>query len=239
MQEIWLSDADGANLKQLTSFGKGKATHPRWSPDGRQIAFDAYPNARTTIYVTTSEGGLLRPLTNEQYNSVAPAWSADGNHIYFGSDRSGTWQIWKIPASGGEAVQITHNGGYEARESADGKFLYYNKAEYNTFGLFRLPTTGGEETKLLDLPQLGSVGDCFLTTKGVYFIHRYDAPNQPTARPSVKFFDFASNQISDVAPLPKDPTSDPGLSLSPDGAWLYYSIQDSVSYDIMLIENFR
>jgi hypothetical protein len=45
--------------------------------------------------------------------------------------------------------------------------------------------------------------------------------------------------ISLVAPLPHDPTSNPGLNISPDGRWLSYSIDDYRNFDIMLVENFQ
>ena len=215
------------------------ATHPAWSPDGRQIAFDARLAGKSIIYLVGVESGAARPLTVNEANSVAPTWSSDGNYVYFGSERNDAWQVWKASATDGNSVQVTRQGGYEARESSDGKFLYYNKAGYNTIGLFRMPVSGGAETRVFDLINLLSVRDWCLTDKGVYFVHRYDEMNKAVAHPSIQFFDFASSQISEAAPLPHDPIADPGLSVSPDGSWLYYSIDDSRNYDIMLIENFR
>jgi hypothetical protein len=42
--------------------------------------------------------------------------------------RSGAYQIWKMPAQGGEAAQLTHRGGFAAFESLDGRSIYYTKA---------------------------------------------------------------------------------------------------------------
>ena len=77
-----------------------------------------------------------------------PSWSRDGLWIYFASDRDGTWQVWKMPSTGGPAVQVMHYGGYAAFESPDGKFLYYAKGP-NVSGLWRLPTRGGEESEVI------------------------------------------------------------------------------------------
>ena len=70
---------------------------------------------------------------------MAPNWSADGRWIYFASNRSGRWQIWRRPAEGGEAVQVTRKGGVTAFESSDGQWLYYAKSD--TVGIWRTPTS--------------------------------------------------------------------------------------------------
>ena len=67
----------------------------------------------------------FRELTNEPSAEMVPSWSRDGRWIYFASERSGGWEIWKMPSAGGPAVQVTNQGGYAAFESLDGKFLSY------------------------------------------------------------------------------------------------------------------
>src|SRR5437763_1636734 len=60
-QQIWVADADGSNAMQVTHsrFGPGS---PRWSPDGRYIAYDGMepPARKGDIYVIPSEGGAER-----------------------------------------------------------------------------------------------------------------------------------------------------------------------------------
>src|SRR5689334_1103692 len=58
------------------------------------------------------------------------------------------WQVWKAPAQGGAAIQVTHHGGVEAFESLDGMFVYYAKRESD--GIWRVPVQGGEETQVLN-----------------------------------------------------------------------------------------
>src|SRR5713226_3739280 len=58
---------------------------------------------------------------------TSPRWSGDGQWIYYGSNRTGANQVWKIPSRGGTPVQITRNGGYASSESSDGKWLYYTR----------------------------------------------------------------------------------------------------------------
>ena len=58
-----------------------------------------------------ADGGPPRRLTDDPAEDDNPRWSRDGRWIYFHSNRSGEDQIWKIPAEGGEAVQVTKQGG--------------------------------------------------------------------------------------------------------------------------------
>jgi Tol biopolymer transport system component len=105
--EIGVCDEGGHACTQLTSMASDEHQNPRWSADGRQIAF----NAEGDIYLVRSDGGNPRLLTSETSVDILPSWSRDGGWIYFGSDRSGTWQVWKAPSEGGQAVQVTQHGG--------------------------------------------------------------------------------------------------------------------------------
>jgi len=122
--EIWIANSDGSNQTQLTFLNGPFVGSPRWSPDGKTIAFDGYAEGSSDIYLIPVEGGKPVRLTTDAANEIRPSWSHDGEWIYFGWDRGGTSEIWKIRKSGGEPVQVTHHGGYHAFESSDGQWLY-------------------------------------------------------------------------------------------------------------------
>src|SRR5262245_27400380 len=65
--EIWVSDKNGQNITQLTSFGGPDVGSPQWSPDGHTIAFDCLDstsrNARH-VYLISANGGNPSRLTN-------------------------------------------------------------------------------------------------------------------------------------------------------------------------------
>ncbi len=109
--------------------------------------------AETFTWSAPTEG---RPGVSptEPSDEVRPSWSGNGRWIYFGSDRTGTWQVWKLPSEGGPAVQVTRKGGREAFESPDGKSVYYHKRDVP--GIWRVPVEGGEEAQVLDA---GNQGD--------------------------------------------------------------------------------
>ena len=93
---IWVCDRDGSNPVQLTSFESHTGT-PHWSPDSRRLVFDSYEARDGNIYVINADGGVPRRLTQEPSSDVAGTWSHDGGWVFFASDRSGSFEIWKIP----------------------------------------------------------------------------------------------------------------------------------------------
>ena len=100
-----IQSVDGKAFYDLTD--DVKDTNPVWSPDGEQVAFTHRQHDHWEIYAVNANGGNLTRLTNtlskpngEVGNSASPAWSPDGNHIAFLTDRTGAWEIWVMRADG-------------------------------------------------------------------------------------------------------------------------------------------
>ena len=79
--QIYLISVDGGEPKQLTS-GDASATTPRWSPDGRRIAFVTGGQ----IWTMDAQGGDRKQVTNVSTGAADPVWSPDGALIAFVSD---------------------------------------------------------------------------------------------------------------------------------------------------------
>lgn len=227
--EIWTCDADGSNSSRVTSIGGAHLGTPRWSPDGRQIVFDSLTENNRDIYSVGVDGNNLRRLTTETSTDTRPSWSRDGRFVYFGSDRSGDWQVWKMPAEGGQAVQVTRNGGREAFESFDGRFVYY--AKFDVLGLWRVASDGGEETKVLDQVWQGGWA---LWEQGVYFV-KTEAGHPP----SIEFYSFSTGQTKRITTIEKGVVwGGPSFASTADGRSILYVNIDHTESDILLVENF-
>ncbi|MDW8356194.1 MAG: winged helix-turn-helix domain-containing protein [Bryobacterales bacterium] len=142
---IWVAGRDGKTARLLFDGGSHVTGSPRWSPDGRWIAFDSRdheggPDGGPSIWVIAANGGAARRLVRLP-GAAAPSWSNDGAWIYFSSTASGRAEIWRVPAAGGTPQQITRNGGFESGESPDGRFLYFTRERLQP-GIWRLRLDG-------------------------------------------------------------------------------------------------
>jgi Tol biopolymer transport system component len=232
--EIWVCASDGGSPLQLTQAGVAAAGSPRWSPDSRRLVYDSNLEPHGDIFMIDAEGGAPRRLTTDPSADILPNWSRDGAWIYFCSDRSGKKQIWKMPATGGPAEQLTWKGGFEVVEAPDGKTLYYSKE--GQVGLWTVPYTGGEEGPVPELADAGYWRSWTMTRDGIYFVaHTESAPPRP-----LKFFSFATGRATQIGAVEKDPLRwVSGLAVSPDGRWLLYAQIERDTSNIMLVENFR
>ncbi len=229
--EIWLSNADGSNPRQLTSMGGPLTANPRWSRDGTEVLFDSRLKGSADLYAVHVQGGSPRPLTDQPSLESEATWSGDGRFIYFESDRTGRREVWRMPASGGEATQVTREGGSCPVESADGRWLYYAKRP--RFDLWKAPVAGGAETRVLE--NLSYCYNYVPTSHGVYFVKAGLANNGP-AETALSYLDLATGKIRLLLSMRGWVY---GLTLSPDGRSLLYSRQDASGADLILVENFR
>jgi dipeptidyl aminopeptidase/acylaminoacyl peptidase len=101
--QLWLMDKDGDNVRQLTQNFDYDIADPRWSPDGKWIAYsgragkDEDKQANSDIWVIASDGSNRTfQLTSNGSCDTAPAWDRNGTTIYFRSNRGGAWNIWKF-----------------------------------------------------------------------------------------------------------------------------------------------
>jgi Tol biopolymer transport system component len=180
-----------------------------------------------------SNGGTPRQLTTGKSENNVPSWSRDGQWIYFSSNRTGVFQMYKMPAEGGQEIQITTKGGFAAFESHDGKYLYYAEKN-NQSRIMRAPLAGGE-AQSVDA-HLSDLLWCMwkLTDKGIYFI-KQDTVKQG----EICFYNFSTQQTRQIAVTEKSIYPYSGIDVSPDGQSLLYSQVDRIESDIMLMQNFH
>ena len=131
--EIYVMDADGANLVRLTTDAwvqispVTEVTSLAWSPDGTRIAFIANRVGAGQIFVMNADGTGLVRLTDHRAGNGAPAWSPDGRQIAFTSRHFGNDEIFVINADGTELVNRTYHPADDASPvwSPDGRRIAF------------------------------------------------------------------------------------------------------------------
>jgi len=137
-----------------------------------------------------------------------------------------------MPSEGGQAIQITRGGGFAALESADGKSIYYAKTSSDP-EIWRMCLEEHQEAAVSPRLHTNQWTGWAVTDKGIFFVRE-----GPIERPFLRFFDFATGHVKDVASLEKQsfPLS---ISASAGGGFVVYQQLDLEVSNIMLLENFR
>ena len=96
----------------------------------------------------------LKPVTGGSGSAFSPSWSPDGSWIVYASDDAGSMDIWKKPAEGGEAIQLTTSPYDESHPawSPDGRMIAFS-SDRGGGGIFLIPSEGGTA---LPLTQFGA-----------------------------------------------------------------------------------
>ena len=155
-QIAWIEIGDGS-AKVLKSFPWDQ--HPdywlRLSPDGKYIAYAA-PSTRNSrekyIHILAADGSSESVLTNTAGINESPAWTPDGSHILFVSDRSGAYDLWSIPVRDGKAAgvpspvkrdigRITNVG-----MTRSGSYLYTAKSNVEVVSIHEIGANGAKST---------------------------------------------------------------------------------------------
>ncbi|HEV7897734.1 MAG TPA: prolyl oligopeptidase family serine peptidase [Planosporangium sp.] len=161
---------DGGRVREVAGGGDYAAggsdfvAHPRISPDGRRIAWIAWDHPRmpwdgTELRVARLEGGVAtsvrRLLGGPEESVLQPEWVDDAT-LYAVSDRSGWWNLYRVPVEAGEAAPLCPRD----EEFAFPMWLL-GRISYAVLGDGRLAVLHGTGTYALDIldPAIGKLGD--------------------------------------------------------------------------------
>ena len=110
--EIYVMNDDGSRRRRLAHSTQATHRYPRWSPDGKWIAFTKYldkTKSQTTaeVFVMNADGTDPQRLTYNNVLDTDPSWSPDGQHIAFSSTRTESWEVFVIEVATRTVRQIT------------------------------------------------------------------------------------------------------------------------------------
>jgi imidazolonepropionase-like amidohydrolase/Tol biopolymer transport system component len=136
--DIYTMPVDGASPAARITSGPVFDMQPRFSPDGKRIAYASDRDGLWNIWTMDGEGQNAKQVSREKRWFInSPAWSPDGAYIFarrhFVAQRSlGAGEIWMFHAAGSDGLQVTEKNGFqkdagEPAVSPDGRYLYYSK----------------------------------------------------------------------------------------------------------------
>jgi tricorn protease len=128
--DIWVVSKDGGLATKLSS-PEGSESFPRFSPDGKHIAFTGNYNGNGDIYIIPSMGGLPKRITHHGGTDRILDWYPDGDNLLYASfmesGRQRFRQMYKVSVDGGLAEKLPIPYGEFGSISEDGKWLAYTK----------------------------------------------------------------------------------------------------------------
>jgi Tol biopolymer transport system component len=203
---------------------------PRWSPNGKQLAFYNYSVGKPgRIYLVSAEGGSPQQLLpDDPEPKQDPDWSPDGDKIVFGS----------VPADNNSALRVldlnTHHvsalpgsrGLFSPRWSPDGRYIVAMPADSLSLVLFDFQTQKWSQLAKVraGFPNWSSDG------LYVYFLRWLDNP----AVLRIRIADRNVEQVTDLTNLPTTGSIGPWLGLDSDDSPLL--LKDTGSQDIYALD---
>ncbi|MES2569164.1 MAG: biopolymer transporter Tol [Verrucomicrobiota bacterium] len=148
-KEVYLADADGANITQLTHDGSISVA-PQLSPDGRSLVYTSYKSGFADVYkIELSSGARNRIIKYPGTNSGA-VYSPDGSRLAVTLSKDGNPELYVTQSGGGSPRRLTRTPGVESSPtwSPDGNELIYSSDERGTPQLYRISAGGGSSQPL-------------------------------------------------------------------------------------------
>jgi serine/threonine protein kinase/Tol biopolymer transport system component/tetratricopeptide (TPR) repeat protein len=220
LTSIWIAPkGDMKGAEQLTP-GAGRYYDLAWTPDGK-IMYSADASDTVDLWARDPDGSAPKQLTSGARRNYSPAATPDGRHILFHTNRTGTWNIWRMDRDGGNQHPVTADSKIDSnwpQASADGRWVIFHRpAPGGGFHIWKTSIEGGEPVEMSQeicmrpavSPRDGTIA-CWYSEAGPKPVWRIGVFPPGGGRPSK---DFA---------FPTTVSVDSALRWSPDGRAVAY-----------------
>jgi len=130
--DIWIADENGANSRRLTAH-IARDVFPRFSPDGKWIAFTSNRLGNNDVWVIPVDGGAPRQLTFHTTNDNVLYWTPDGRSVIFATSRGAHAffsPLYTVSVDGGLPMPMAMDQGQSGMISQDGTKIAFNRSRF-------------------------------------------------------------------------------------------------------------
>ncbi|MEX0298546.1 MAG: TolB family protein, partial [Kordiimonas sp.] len=220
--EIWITDKDGQNQRQLSNFnGTLSVDSYSWNNAGNKIAFQTYAD---TIYLLDVTTGEHSKISAPEGLAKLPVFTPSDQHIVFTAQQDGDWQLWQTPVTGGSPEQITSDGGYSARFSRSGELIF---TKHSTGGLWKFDFETNSDLEIAPSITVYPIRQWVLRDGGAYYGKDYEG------RVQVFFYDWETQQSKRLFDTPHWLYT---FEISGDEEEIFFTRDVSKGGDIMMLQ---
>ncbi|MCP4723672.1 MAG: S9 family peptidase, partial [bacterium] len=231
--DIWLVSINGGDPRRLTA-SPVTDSHPRWSPDGQEIAFNSSRGGSSQIYVISVNGGEARKISNISTGVSGAIWSPDGRNLAF---TSSVYPELNGDEANRKKMEEQENSPVKARLLTRLLYRQWNSWTNDTRNhVFVISAEGGEARDVtpgdFDTPplDLGGNQDYTFSPDGneICYVKNTDPVVAVSTNNDLFIVDIASGNTRKIT---DNPANDNYPQYSPDGKYIAYRAMARAGYE--------